>query len=119
MRVLMGLLALCLSVTVSAADVDQLTAIDAIQTEDALLIDVRTDEEVTGGMLQGAAHVEYQDLAAKISQLQPDKDAPIVLYCKSGRRSGIAQDELTKLGYSHVINAGGYDELKSALEASD
>ncbi|MFI8481050.1 rhodanese-like domain-containing protein [Pseudomonas sp. NPDC078700] len=119
MRVLMGLVALCLSATVLAADVDQLTAVDALQTKDALLIDVRTDQEVASGMLQGAEHVEYQDIAAKISQLQPDKDAPIVLYCKSGRRSGIAQDELTKLGYSNVINAGGYDELKSVLEASD
>ncbi|WP_417662371.1 hypothetical protein [Pseudomonas sp.] len=45
MRVLMGLSALCLSATISAANVDQLEAIDAIQTKDALLIDVRSDKE--------------------------------------------------------------------------
>ncbi|WP_339512401.1 rhodanese-like domain-containing protein [Pseudomonas sp. RL_15y_Pfl2_60] len=119
MRTLIALLAICLSATIYAADVDQLAAVDAIQTQDALLIDVRTDEEFTAGTLQGAQHVEYQQIADKISQLQPDKTAPIVLFCKSGRRSGIAQDELIKLGYSNVINAGGYEELQSVLEASD
>ncbi|MGX5219685.1 rhodanese-like domain-containing protein [Pseudomonas segetis] len=119
MRTLIALLVLFSSATIHAADVDQLAAIDAIQTEDALLIDVRTDEEFSTGTLKGAQHVEYQDIAGKISQLQPDKTAPIVLFCKSGRRSGIAQDELIKLGYSNVINAGGYEELQSVLEASD
>ncbi|ARU88155.1 hypothetical protein [Pseudomonas sp. M30-35] len=45
MRVLMGLLALCSSATISAANVDQQKVIDAIHIKDALLIDVRTDKQ--------------------------------------------------------------------------
>lgn len=38
-----------------------------------------------------------------------------MLYCRSGRRASEAQDVLEKLGYTQVINAGGYDELATAL----
>jgi phage shock protein E len=38
-----------------------------------------------------------------------------VLYCRSGRRSALAQDSLAQLGYRNLINAGGYDQLKLAL----
>ncbi|MOA65778.1 Thiosulfate sulfurtransferase PspE precursor [compost metagenome] len=44
-----------------------------------------------------------------------DKNTPIVLYCRSGRRSAIAKDSLAQLGYRNLINAGGYDQLKLAL----
>ena len=53
----------------------------------------------------------------QISRLAPDKSAPIVLYCRSGRRSGLAQDALQALGYQQVINAGGIDSLKAAQQA--
>lgn len=119
MRAITAVLTLCLSAAVGAAEVDQSAALDALQNGDALLIDVRTDEEVAAGALPDAEHVEYQQLGAKISALQPDKNAPIVLYCKTGRRSGIAQDALIKLGYRNVINAGGFEQLKSALEERD
>lgn len=38
---------------------------------------------------------------------------------RSGRRSGIAEESLRAMGYNNLINAGGYDELKLALESQD
>ena len=40
-----------------------------------------------------------------------------MLYCRSGRRSGLAKQSLEELGYRQVINAGAYDDLLPLLEA--
>ena len=47
--------------------------------------------------------------------MAPDKDTPVVLYCRSGRRSSIAQERLLEMGYRQVINAGGYQDFGDRL----
>ena len=69
--------------------------------------------------MPGAEQIDHTQIANHISTLAPDKDTPIVLYCRSGRRSGIAEDSLRALGYSNLINGGGYEALKVALESQD
>ena len=54
-------------------------------------------------------------LARHIGSLAPAKDTPIVVYCRSGRRSSAAQDVLEGLGYSRVVNAGAYETLAPAF----
>ncbi|MDH4569647.1 rhodanese-like domain-containing protein [Pseudomonas sp. BN414] len=115
MRTLLAVLALALSLPAAAGDTDQAAAIEAMHQPNAVLIDVRTPEEVAGGAIPGAHNIGYEEIAQKIAEVAPDKDTPIVLYCRSGRRSGIAQDSLKDLGYSRVINGGGYLDLKTAL----
>ena len=83
---------------------------------DSLLIDVRSAEEFAEGELPGAIRIGHEDIAAQIASVAPDKDRPLVLYCRSGRRSAIAQQSLEEMGYSQVINAGAYDELRPLLE---
>jgi len=112
----LGLL-ICLPVM---ANTDHLqAAISALQNPNSVLIDVRTAAEFADGALPGAEQIDHAQIANRISVLAPDKDAPIVLYCRSGRRSGIAEDSLRALGYSNLINGGGYAELKVALESQD
>lgn len=80
----------------------------------AAVIDVRTAEEYSNGHLKRAKNVPLSDLPAGITPLKIDKEAPIVLYCKSGRRAALAQQALQTSGYTQVVNAGGYEALKKA-----
>jgi len=98
-----------------ADQVDQSAALDALKQANSVLIDVRTEEEHAQGALPGATRIETDNLAERIASIAPDKDAPIVLYCRSGRRSAAAQDLLQSMGYSHVINAGGYQDLQGLV----
>ncbi len=67
--------------------------------------------EFQQGHLPGAVNIPHTDITSRIQQLTSDKNAQIQLYCRSGRRSGLAAAELKKLGYQHVVNAGAYQQL--------
>ncbi len=116
MRTLLAALALVLSLPATAGDTDQAAAVETMRQPNAVLIDVRTPEEVAGGAIPGARNIGYEEIGDQIAEVAPDKDTPIVLYCRSGRRSGIAQDSLQELGYTRVVNGGGYLDLKTALD---
>lgn len=85
----------------------------------SLWIDVRTLEEYKAGHLEGAVHIPYDEIEQKISAVSVDKTADIQLYCRSGRRSGIALETLRSLGYSKVTNAGAYEQLKQKQAKSN
>ena len=74
-------------------------------------IDVRTPEEFKEGHLQGAVNIPVDQITANIARVAPNKNAPVNLYCRSGKRAGIAKQELEKLGYTRVTNHGGYQDL--------
>ena len=74
-------------------------------------IDVRTPEEYQEGHLADAVNIPHDQIANKISATAADKNAPIHLYCKSGRRAGLAKQQLEKMGYTNVSNHGGYQDL--------
>lgn len=74
-------------------------------------IDVRTADEFNAGHINGAAHIPYEEIASRISEVTTDKHSVIHLYCRSGNRSGIAQQTLLTLGFSNAINEGGYEDL--------
>lgn len=78
-------------------------------TNDAVLIDVRKPEEVAEGKIEGAVNIDYTDssFAQKIGEL--DKSKPYFVYCKSGKRSSDAAQEMQKLGFENIIVLeGGY-----------
>lgn len=108
------LFALLLSfTTLSACEADsamQLSALEAVD-KGALLIDVRSDEEFAGGHLEGATQIVHTDIVSGVARLGLAKDTPIVLYCRSGNRSGIATRALEAEGYTQVTNAGAYTDL--------
>jgi phage shock protein E len=68
------------------------------------LLDVRTPEEFAEGHLPDATNLPLQTLPQQMATLP--KDQPIVLYCRSGNRSGVAAQMLTQAGYSEVYNLG-------------
>ncbi|KVX03763.1 rhodanese [Shewanella frigidimarina] len=78
------------------------------------LIDVRTAEEFAAGHIDGAINIPFENIVSELSKRSITKDTEIVLYCRSGNRSGMAQESLVKQGYSNTYNAGGFDSLISA-----
>ena len=74
-------------------------------------IDVRSAEEFNAGHLQDAINIPHDQILERIQSVSPDKDAPINLYCRSGRRAESALNELKKAGYTNVTNHGGYEDL--------
>ena len=85
----------------------------------SLWIDVRTVEEYNAGHLEGAVHIPYDEIEQKIEAVSADKNTDIQLYCRSGRRSGIALESLRGMGYSKVTNAGAYEQLKQKQAKSN
>jgi len=81
-----------------------------------LVIDVRTEPEWKDGHLEGAIRIPYEKISDEIGKVAPDKKAKIILYCRSGRRSGIALDTLKKLGYEDVTNLISADEASGKLK---
>jgi len=82
-------------------------------------IDVRTAEEYQAGHLEGAINIPYDEIQQKITSVATDKSTDIQLYCRSGRRSGIALETLRSMGYSKVANAGAYEQLKQKRPQSN
>ena len=76
-----------------------------------LWVDVRTAEEYATGHHPQAINIPYTEIGQKIAEFAESKDQPINLYCRSGRRAGIAKETLEKLGYSRVSNLGGYSDV--------
>ena len=74
-------------------------------------IDVRTPEEFKEGHLKDAVNIPVDQIGARIGSVSLDKSAPVNLYCRSGRRSEAALQELKKMGYTNVTNHGGYQDL--------
>ena len=74
-------------------------------------IDVRTPEEFKEGHLKDAVNIPVDQIGARIGSVSPDKSAPVNLYCRSGRRSEAALQELKKMGYTNVTNHGGCQDL--------
>jgi len=80
----------------------------------ARLVDVRTQGEFDAGHLQGAIVIPYDEIAARIAAAAPDKAKPIVIYCRSGRRSIIALGTLKGMGYTDVTDGGSLPDMKAA-----
>jgi len=104
-----------LSLTVSqlswAADKEAKIAWDMIDAG-ALIVDVRTAGEFQAGHLPNAINIPFEQIAATFKARKIAKDKSVVLYCRSGRRSGIAFDTLISEGYTNSYNGGGYETLK-------
>lgn len=80
-----------------------------------VLIDVRGDEEWAQGYLAGANHIWIDEFVSRLDELPADKSTPIVVYCQSGYRGGIAAVMLNLLGYTNVRNlAGGVNSWLAA-----
>ena len=75
--------------------------------DDFILLDVRTEEEFRENRIGGAILIPDYEISARAGLELPDKDAVILIYCRSGRRSENAARELADMGYTNVYDFGG------------
>lgn len=87
---------------------------DIVHNPSTVLVDVRSAWEFESGHLNGAVNIPLEQIGSRATELRNLK-APLVLYCRSGARSGMATALLTQLGLSAVYNGGGIDQLKYLL----
>lgn len=80
----------------------------------ALLVDVRSDWEYEGGHLPNAINIPLEDVAFRLQEFKQAK-GPIVLYCRSGNRSGMAVRFLQQSGVQNVYNGGAIAELNNII----
>ena len=90
---------------------EQITAEQAKTIMDAekdyIIIDARTEEEFAEGHIENAILIPEYEIKDRAEKELPDKEQLILVYCRSGRRSKIASEELVKLGYTNVKEFGG------------
>lgn len=87
------------------------------QTElgDAVLIDVREDDDWRDDHAKGAKHLSRGVIELEIEEQVPDLKTPIICYCGGGSRSALVVESLQKMGYENVRSlAGGFHAWKEA-----
>ncbi|HET9694739.1 MAG TPA: rhodanese-like domain-containing protein [Steroidobacteraceae bacterium] len=107
---LLASLALAGEPTVSAAAAtpmtqDQLLEHQSKHPDHLFVLDVRTPQEYAEGHVPGAVNVPHDQLASRLAEVPKDKD--VVLYCRSGRRAGLAADLLKANGYTRLSHLEG------------
>ena len=85
----------------------------------ALVVDVRTPGEFTGGHVAGARNVDVTGDGFEAALDTVDRSRPVFLYCRTGNRSGRAKELLDGMGFQNVVNAGGFDALAAAGVATE
>lgn len=84
---------------------------------DAIIVDVRHDDEYKAGHIPGAVLLTMETITEETAaKVLPDKNQMILIYCRSGRRSKIAAQTLLELGYTNLIEFGGILDYKGKVE---
>ena len=99
-----------------SANYEQISGAEAKALMDSesgyIIIDARTQEEYDQGHIPGAILIPEYEIADRAEKELHDKNQLILVYCRSGRRSKIAAEELVKLGYTNVKEFGDIIDWK-------
>ncbi|MBM3918070.1 MAG: rhodanese-like domain-containing protein [Sphingomonadales bacterium] len=87
---------------------------DLLRKPGATLLDVRTLSEFQDGHAPGAMHIPVEELSYRTDELR-GCSTPLIVYCKSGGRSRMAQHILEQDGFVEVHNGGGLSDVLAAL----
>lgn len=82
-------------------------SIGIINQDDTVVLDVREMSEIKDGMLNDAIHIPLSALNKRLSELDKYKDQSVLVYCRSGNRSGGVCRTLTGRGFEKVYNLAG------------
>ena len=82
---------------------------------DVTIVDVRTPEEFTEGHFPNAINIPLEQVAQRINEFK-EMPKPIIAYCRSGNRSGIAVSILKQNGIADAVNGGGLVDLKQNMK---
>jgi rhodanese-related sulfurtransferase len=92
-----------------AAPISQADLLARIERKDPdlVVLDVRTAAEFAAGHVPGARNVSHELLASRLDELSAARDKQVVLYCRSGRRTLLAEDVLRKAGFTRLGHLEG------------
>jgi len=95
-------------------NVDAATFKKLIDEKNAVLIDLRTDDELKNkGFIKGATQIDYFSKTSEATISKLDKKKTYLIYCAGGGRSGECAELMTKQGFTHVVNLEkGFDDWK-------
>ncbi len=82
-------------------------AYEMMASQEVVVVDVRTREEYNVGHIENAVLVPNESIGSEMPEALPDKEATLLIYCRSGRRSKDAAQKLLALGYQNVYDFGG------------
>lgn len=91
----------------AAKNVDPKAAQALIADQKATVLDVRTPEEFAEGHIPNAKNVDFFSKSFRETLEKLDKDAPIVMHCQSGGRSGQALPIFKEMGFTKVFHMNG------------
>lgn len=110
------LLTSCTSIKENKVEYKKITAEEAkqiIDTEkDIIILDVRTKEEFVAGYIKNAILIPDTEIEKSAPEKLTNKNAKILVYCRSGRRSALAAKKLIEMGYTNVLDFGGIIDWK-------
>jgi phage shock protein E len=110
-----ALLSGCSSSSGAVTTVDPAEFVTSMSESGTVVVDVRTPAEYAAGHVDGAVNIDVESgtFGSEIAALP--KDTTYAVYCRSGRRSAIAADEMSKAGFTSIVNLkGGIADLQSA-----
>ena len=82
------------------------------------ILDVRTQEEYDQGHIgTETLLIPYDEIETQAEAALPDKEAQILVYCRTGRRSKIAAESLASMGYTNVKEFGGIEDWPYEIES--
>lgn len=84
----------------------------------ARIVDVRTVEEFNAKRLTNAVNIPLAEVKEQFPRVVTNKSDVVLLHCRTGRRSGIAESELRALGYTNVFNIGSLERADKVLKAA-
>jgi rhodanese-related sulfurtransferase len=84
--------------------------------DEPIILDVRSPEEYSAGHIPGAINVPYDQIAAHLDSLETFRDREIVVYCRSGRRAGVAEAALAEDGFQQLLDLEGHMQSWQAAQ---
>ena len=86
---------------------------------DAVLLDVRRAEEHQVRSVKKAVLIPHVEIEARVGDVIPCKSTPVYVFCRSGKRAGIAIETMKKLGYTNLTNLGGVEDVIETVVGAD
>ena len=87
---------------------------ELLKNSSTILVDVRSPWEYEMDHIPGAKNIPLEELVDKVEEVKNFK-SPVILYCRSGNRSGMAVNILKQMGLVDIFNGGGLYDLKNNL----
>ena len=104
--VLIGFVMACAAPNIEVTDISQ-QELQAADAGELLIVDVRSPKEFAEGHVPGALNIPHDELGDRLAELGEARDRPVVLYCQSGRRAGMASTTLIGAGFVDVRHLDG------------